>query len=228
MAELPQKPRDHLHRFLDGTTGHGNVVFNFVGHPSEDLWAFGAGYRAAGKALADRIAESHAYPDYEGYPVLFLYRHALELYLKAVVYQHARLLGIASGSLIDRSLFKTHDLTRLLPAIKAIWQARGLSFEGTAFSSFDDFATFIRSLHDIERASASFRYPVACDGEPAFPHHLALNVVFFGRCLDGLLDHLHAYAQGLEEEFELGAEARSELQQLFEDQRDACPDDWTE
>lgn len=55
------------------------------------------GYREAGKVLADRIAAANGYADYDGYPILYLYRHSLELHLKAIVYHGAALLGLIAG-----------------------------------------------------------------------------------------------------------------------------------
>ena len=82
--------------FLGSSDGHGNVVFNFQGSPVGDLSAFAHGYHEAAKVLAERLHAAAGYADYEGYPILFLYRHALELYLKAVVYRGAMLLHLVS------------------------------------------------------------------------------------------------------------------------------------
>jgi len=50
-----------------------------------------------------------------------LYRHSLELYLKAVVYKGAALLGLTGASEIDtRKLFTGHELTRFLGHVRAI------------------------------------------------------------------------------------------------------------
>ena len=72
-------------------------------------------------ALAERFAKGPGHDDNEGYPVLFLYRHALELYLKAIVYRGASGLGLISQQMVrtDR-LFCDHRLVETLPAIEAI------------------------------------------------------------------------------------------------------------
>jgi hypothetical protein len=139
-----------MHRFFIPNDHHGNVVFNFTSQPIEDLPAYALGYREAGRSLAANIGASNGYADYDGYPILFLYRHALELYLKAVVYRGARLLGLVSQEAIDTNrLFERHDLSRLLPAIHEIFRQMRWDFEGSGLDSFDDFSNLIRSIDSI-------------------------------------------------------------------------------
>jgi hypothetical protein len=69
------------------------------------------------------MASAPGYRDYDGYPIFYLYRHSLELHLKAIVYRGAQLLGLISDEQIDtRSLLTRHELTRLLPTIQAIFK----------------------------------------------------------------------------------------------------------
>src|SRR5687768_11995684 len=82
-------------RFLKAGQLSGNIVFNFTAKPIRDLVVWAKGYHLAGHRLAERLAEAPHYADYEGYPVLFLYRHALELYGKAIVYRGAELMRLA-------------------------------------------------------------------------------------------------------------------------------------
>jgi hypothetical protein len=209
---------ERVHRFLDNPRGHGNVVFNFEGRPVEDLTAFAEGYHVAGKVLAEKLASDEGYADYEGYPILFLYRHALELYLKAVVYRGAMLLGLVSERRIDTTrLFTRHELVPLLPHVKAIWETQAWGFEGSDLTSFDDFADLIHSLENVDPQSYAFRYPINRTGEAHLPHHFVVNVVSFARSMDGLLHLLRGATVGLKEEFQLEAQARYELEHFLED-----------
>ncbi|MFQ5926113.1 MAG: hypothetical protein ACE5MH_01620 [Terriglobia bacterium] len=205
-----------MHHFFQSTNFHGNVVFNFTGQPILDLTAFALGYHMAGQALAARMAASRGYADYEGYPILFLYRHALELYLKAIVYRAAMLLKLVSEEQVDtRQLFQRHKLVRLLPAIRAIFNEMDWDFEGSGLASFDDFASFIRDLDSVDPGSYAFRYPVNRSGEAHLPHHFVVNVVSFAQRMDILLRFLEGGATGIEEHWTAAAESRYELQQLF-------------
>ena len=204
-----------MHRFFIPTHHHGNVVFNFTPQPIDDLTAFALGYREAGRTLANNIARSGGYPDYDGYPILFLYRHALELYLKAIVYRGARLMGLVSQKAIDTNrLFEQHGLSRLLPSIKAIFRQMHWDFKGCSLNSFDDFSEFIRSLDSIDPGSYAFRYPIKNTGAASLPKHFVVNVVQFSRSMESLLNVLEGAAIGIQENWQAEAEARYELQQL--------------
>jgi hypothetical protein len=205
-----------MHHFFHSTDSHGNVVFNFNPQPIEELTTFALGYHEAAQTLAAKLAASRGYPDYEGYPVLFLYRHALELYMKAVVYEGARLLRLVSEEQVDTShLFRRHELARLLPPIRAIFKEMGWNFEGSGLASFDEFEAFIRDLDLVDPGSYAFRYPVKRSGEAYLPRHFVINVVSFAQRMDTLLQFLEGAATGIEEHWVAEAESRYELQQFF-------------
>jgi len=211
-----------LHRFLKPGDGHGNVVFNFQGdHISrqiDDLAAFAVGYHEQGKALVAQFGQDGGYADYEGYPILFLYRHALELFMKAVVYRGADVLGLVHDKEIDTTkLFYKHDLSPLLPHVRAIWEAQDWDFEGTGLESFADFEDLVRSIDSIDAGSYAFRYPMNKSGQAHLPHHFVINIFDFARGLNGLLDTLHGAVSVLKEEFQLEAEQRYRLQEFVEE-----------
>lgn len=62
----------------------GFFAVNFQSRPVLDVAIFAKGYHKAANRLAAEFSRS---PDYDAYPIFFLYRHSLELYLKAVVYR---------------------------------------------------------------------------------------------------------------------------------------------
>jgi hypothetical protein len=98
---------------------HGNVVFNWRKNPFDDLVAFAVGYRRAAQHLAASIESANGYSDNQGYPILFLYRHALELYLKAVLVRAAKLAHVESGA--DTSIdpiWREHSLVRLFSLVE--------------------------------------------------------------------------------------------------------------
>lgn len=194
---------------------HGNVVFNFTGRPIEDLAAFADGYHKAGRHPAAHLASS-VYCDYEGYPILFLYRHALELYLKAIVYQGALLVGVISEKRIDAPrLFRWHELDKLLRPLESIFKALDWDFEGTDLTSFEDFAQVIKTIQGVDPSSYVFRYPVTREGEAYFPQGFIVNVVSFARRMDGILEFLSDAANGIPEQLRADAEAQYELEQEF-------------
>ena len=207
------------HRFLDTAVPHGNVVFNFRGSAIDDLGAFAEGYRRAGKVLAEKLSTSEC-PDFEGYPILFLYRHALELYLKAIIYRGAKLLGLITDESVDTSkLLTRHDLLPLIPPIKEIFQRIGWTddFELENIKNFKDFQELVRAVDKIDPRSLNFRYPVTRSGDEAVPHHFVINVLEFARQIDPVLLLLDGALTGLGEYYDTEAEQMYELQNYFLD-----------
>lgn len=205
------------HHFFESKDTHGNVVFNFIGRPIEDLANFGKGYHVAGRHLAAQLGASGGYCDYEGYPILFLYCHALELYLKSVVYHEALFLGLTSEPKADISekLFNSHKLSALLPSLRSIFKALEWNFEGTDLTSFEDFAQLIEAVEAVSCDSYAFRYPFTQFGDAYLPQQLIVNVVSFAHHMDGILDFFGDLASGIHEELRANAGARYELEQLF-------------
>lgn len=76
----------------------GNVVLNFTGAPKRELALIGNEYFDAAKVLIERLAQKAGYSDLEAYPIVFLYRHALELYFKAVLSLGNDLSGLLGTS----------------------------------------------------------------------------------------------------------------------------------
>ena len=207
-----------MHPFFKSDKAHGNVVFNFRGSAINDLNAIAIGYHAAGKSLADTMASAAGYRDYDGYPILFLYRHSLELHLKAIVYRGAQLLGLISDEEIDTRLLLTkHELTRFLPALRAIFKAMewDWDFEVSGLRSLDDFCALIREIERIDPQSYCFRYPVTKKGDAALPRHFIINVISFARNMDSILDLLDGAVTGLEERWHSAAEVAYFIQELF-------------
>jgi hypothetical protein len=193
----------------------GNVVFNFTGDLIRDLGAFALGYRRAARMLAAPF-RGDAYADYDGYPVLYLYRHSLELYMKMVVYRGAMLMGLIGKQYPDvPGLFSNHGLGRLLPAVRSIFKAMRWDFKDTAVGTFDEFEKIVRAVDQIDPGSYAFRYPMNPAGKAHLPHHFTMNVANFGEAMDALLGYLEGAADLLDETLQLEAEARYEVHQLL-------------
>jgi hypothetical protein len=207
--------------FQVSTEAHGNVVFNFRKNAIGDLTAFALGYREAARTLAAGFS-GDAYADYEGYPVLYLYRHSLELYLKAVVYRGAMLMGLIAEDYPEvPGLFKRHDFGHLLPAVRAIFKAMKWDFDGTLIGSFGEFEKLIQTLDSVDKGSYAFRYPINPAGEAHLPHHFVINIPNFAETMDALLGYLEGAADLLHDNFQTAAEAAYEVEKFLAEEGEA-------
>jgi len=208
-----------MHWVFRSENPHCNVVFNFRRNAIDDLAPFAKGYHQAGKRLAGMLEASSGCRDFDGYPILFLYRHALELYMKAIVYRGAQLLQLLDIETLDTSkLFKDHRLSKLLPGIKAVFDGIGWKWETetAGISNFEEFAELLYGIDELDPESYSFRYPTNTKGLAALSHHTVVNAIGFSRNMDPILDLLDAAVLGLHEEFNATAEAKFELQNIIE------------
>ena len=95
----------------------------------------------------------------EVFPIVFLYRHYIELELKSVV---------AIGRVAERgenatakvlSILNTHDLKKLLQQCREICQWLGL-LSGQFAEAFTNFSALIAEFSEHDPNSFSFRYPI--------------------------------------------------------------------
>lgn len=205
--------------FLANGRNHGNIVFNFRHSPVDDLVPFAMGYHAAGTALAKALATANGYHDYDGYPILFLYRHALELYLKAVIAKAAHLAPFVSEAdeppAIDWSrLWQEHSLEALLrPAVTVFKCLETVWPHSTEFIS--KLKPVIMEVYSLDPRSYTFRYPITTKGDAAHSHHSVLNVLIFAEKADAVCNTLETLCSGLSDEFQTTAEAKAAVRDFL-------------
>jgi hypothetical protein len=198
--------------------GPHNIVFNWRGAPVRDLQFFALGYKEAAGHLAASFVASRAHADYEGYPILYLYRHSLELYLKAVIFRAGELLGfVGKGKPVVQALFGSHSLLKLLPALRVVSKALHWNFkyEGSELKSFSDFEQLLKMIEKMDACSYSFRYPVDGNGSGLMPRHTTINVASFAKVMNSLLDFLEGAVCQIENKWDAAVESARELQRLL-------------
>ncbi|RTQ30667.1 hypothetical protein EJP69_28695 [Variovorax gossypii] len=174
---------------------HGNVLLNWRASAPEDVLAYAEAYRNAAHGLIDALEQSGetSQTDHTACPAVFLYRHAIELYLKAMLHRIAKMSvdDQALRQLLPR-LWREHSLAKLLdmaqPVLAAMRERLPL-----ALRVFDEEELqFLFELDRIDPGSYAFRYPVASTGGPSMPSGLRMNVFAFARMADRTLDALQA------------------------------------
>jgi hypothetical protein len=210
-AKARRVHKPHIWSRFRGRSMHGNVVLNFTGFPKGELGVYAHAYHEAANRLVGELASRIGYSDVDACPVVFLYRHAIELYLKSIVYWGNGLLRLRNQHppLRQDVLFRTHNLGKLVAGAKPVLKLfRCLGkWPDSEFMSFRDFARFIMELDDLDPGSYSFRYPIDRKGGSALPNCLCFNVVAFGGKLDSLLNMLSGAAAMAYEQFLAEAEA---------------------
>ncbi|NYE61952.1 hypothetical protein FHW58_003159 [Duganella sp. 1224] len=179
---------------------YGNALINWQGQPTQDLTVYAHNYRRAAMCLVSMYQQRiHGTIDEGALPILFLYRHAIELYLKAIVYK-AAVVTINEMELKAAlpKLWREHSLLALAEMAKPIISVNSgelLAMNGELDRRILDIASRIDA---VDSGSYTFRYPVNSRGTGAIPYLFMTNVFVFSREVEGMLDDMAQFCRHLE------------------------------
>lgn len=205
--------------FVDAGRPHGTVVLNWHGTPQREFTYFAEAFHLVAKEAVAALKEDPqfgleglAIDDFRAYPVVFLYRHALELYIKAVILVGSPMLRIKGKAEVDPDkLLNTHSLDGLRQHIEQVFEAYGWEWDlGTPhFASLGDFRSVVADLHAVDAGSYAFRYPLDTKGNASLATRFRFNLFDFCDVLDNLFPALEGAAIGAYEELQTTMEARA-------------------
>ncbi|MBZ5627759.1 MAG: hypothetical protein LAO06_02730 [Acidobacteriia bacterium] len=189
----------------------GNVVLNFQGNPKNELGVLGEAYHRAGKMLVENFAAQRAYHDFDSCPIVFLYRHALELLIKAVMNLGNQLSVLTDNRELatDNLLSEGHGLVKHLPKVNKIFEAVGWK-DAFVQAGLPGAEALIKEFEDVDPGGFAFRYSVKKDGTASVDQHFVFAPSEFAARLDPVLDALYGACIGLEEYRDLAVELRAE------------------
>ena len=114
------------------------------------------GYKRAAETLVGRCLENRRETDFLIFPIMFLYRHCLELQLKYIINTYGPQVGVAPT-------WNTHDLAKLWHEFKAVLDSFGTGNLGDTDSIVEK---TVAQFAKIDPKSFSHRYPCDIEGKP--------------------------------------------------------------
>jgi hypothetical protein len=169
--------------------------------PPKDLYFYAQSFHKSAKTLAAAFQpEASLFPEADASAVVFIYRHAVELFLKAMV------LGEGGNFLETKpepiSVGKIHSLSWLAQIVRQIitavkWEAE---FTCEGVQSFAEFKAFMEDINSADPGSYVFRLPAIIETQGPS------GVREFARKMDTLLDLLDSTADALAAEWDLRME----------------------
>jgi hypothetical protein len=184
-----------------------NTVLNWHRAPEEEFDIYAGVYWNAAQTLVKNLELDRIF-GYDACPVVFLYRHALELFLKAI------LLGDGANFLRNRPdpkwvMDHSHSLKELIPHVREILErfAREGEFGRNEVRTFDDFEALVGELDNVDKNSCAFRYPVDKKLQGTVPGHFTFNAGNFARKMDDALNTLSGACSMLPELWQAECEA---------------------
>jgi hypothetical protein len=156
-------------------------------HPRDTWGKMILGYKQAADSLIQSAPSTQI--NFIVYPVLYLYRHHIELQLKYINQLGESML---SGPVPRHD---EHDLMKLWQATKQILERLFPHDQDT-----EKIENIIRQIAEVDRRSFSFRYPYDHDHKPYLPDDLErINLLHIWEKMDAALGLLEGGATGLDE-----------------------------
>lgn len=183
---------------ISGTVN--DVVLNWCGTREEEIALYAEAFHLAGRTLADQFGTTGAISDLEAVPIVYLYRHALELYMKAVILEGAELLKWRRlGPLDTARATSTHRFTELLPDFAAVLDQPEFGWDMGAdhVRTKQQFTQVVSEFDQFDPRSESFRYPVRKDGNSSLSEQFAFNIGLYCSTLDPILKTLDGVITGI-------------------------------
>jgi hypothetical protein len=195
--------------FISKTEPHNTMNRHNI--PVTDLFLYARSFHTAAKKLAGALEhDSGPFTDFNACPAVFMYRHAVELHMKALV------LGDGGNFLAtkpdDLSVHKTHSVSWLAQFVSQIitavnWEKE---FKCEGIENLADFKAVIEELNAVDPGSYLFRLPVSAKGQDSAPGRLKLTIRDFTRRMDAILELLDSTADALAAEWDMRSGAPTE------------------
>jgi hypothetical protein len=203
---MKKKPSPGTRQFVSKPRSN-KTLLNWRNIPERDLWLYARSFHTAAKKLAGTLdLDSGPMSDFDPCPVVFMYRHAVELHLKALV------LGEGGNFLATKpdhlSVYKTHSVSWLAQFVCQIvialkWE-REFRCEGV--ENLADFKAIVEEINSVDRGYA-LRRPGKTEGPGSVPGQLAFSVHEFARRMDAILELLDSTADALAATWDMRTEA---------------------
>jgi hypothetical protein len=184
---VDRKSRDETSEKPTPQSRHGYVdLGSSWRRPTEEFGLYAEAFHGAAKELSRILAEDPTYHPLDACPIVFLYRHATELYLKGVLRAGESLLTLEGRKpTFDASTLMSHPLRPLLTHLRELFHAMDWS------ESYEEVASFVEPLDQMDPSSFAYRYPVDKKNDSALPQSLVFNVLAFARAADSCLQILY-------------------------------------
>src|SRR5580658_9460209 len=161
--------RNRHYRRPTPNPGARSKVLNRRIVPPQDLSVYARSFHKAAQALAGSLlVGGDPVSDVDFSPVVYMYRHALELHLKAIV------LGDGGNFLATKpdplSIYKTHSVSWLAQFVSQIvtvlrWEPE---FRCVGIDSLEHFKAVVEQVNSVDPGSYAFRLPGDIDAKGAF------------------------------------------------------------
>lgn len=219
-----------------GWRSPGRVMLNWSNDPIKDLeWIAESYQKVANERVQAIIDTRHRIPagdEFEAYPIVFLYRQAFELIMKAVVFAGAVALREDGQKPMPLATIMRHELTPLFKEVCRIFEVVDpddhsfWDFDMDGLRTIEDFEAIVKEFDDVDRGSYAFRYSIMRDGQtPSLERGFEFDLIVFADIMDRIVTAFSAVPEWIRDAMQDRWEAAYEAQQ--EEWAHADPADYT-
>ncbi len=172
--------------FKSDSDWQNNACLNY-----SDGWGlYISGYKIAADSLVKKVIRTKRHQDSLVYPIVFLYRHYIELLLKKILLDGYRLLDKT------QEVPTVHKLDYLWRECRAILLEIWPEEDTTALDSIE---TCIKNIMEIDPSSTGFRYPVDKNDKPSLPELTHINIRHLSTTINDTISLLEGASCGIVE-----------------------------
>ena len=182
-----------------------NACLNYM--RGGNTWTgYSMGYKNGADILCNHVDLTQRSQDTLIFPIIFLYRHYLELIIKEILSDCAKILE-------EDIKFKHHNLSSYWEMVKSNC-SRAVEDEIPSDMK-DQIENVIRQLICVDKGSDAFRYPFRTDGTPTLQGITHINIKQFSEQVSKASDALEAISSMLSVIVEMKSEHQANMRQLY-------------
>jgi hypothetical protein len=176
------------------TGSPSDIVLNWFGKPMEKMDSYAEAYHLAARRLFEKSSNAELRDEYVC-PVVFLYRHSLEILLKEILINGQKILQLeAKPFQTEEQILKIgHNLSSLWKELKKLHEQIDWTWE----TDLDAQGEIIEEFDELDSNSFSFRYPVTKDGDSALGQNFSFDLHHFCDRMDEVLEKLDSVSCGI-------------------------------
>jgi hypothetical protein len=145
---------------------------------------------------------------YVAFPIVYNYRHVLELYLKGMLLAGEPALLLANQPGISDHIFTQHSFAKLRPEIERLFDFLKVPYD-LGIKAFKTKADFGGLLSDMD--AMEIRYPINKNREPSMGNRfMSFNIFEFAAIMDEVLNALNGLLSAIRSEAEMRCDMAAE------------------
>ena len=184
-----------MNTLFNNNNPQGKVTYAWSHNPPGELAAWSKCYQYSAQKLTNNILQSPDFVDRDAFPIIFLYRHALELCLKALLLEVTALYKLEGEEPpFKKNILGKHNLTPLIEPLNVIFSRFQSRFSSKCNNvlTYNEATKVVQEFDQLDSQSFAFRYPLDKSFKVAvLPHALDFSIVEFVKRIDPVLETLH-------------------------------------